>query len=170
MFLKRLGAGILVLALTSACVSTYRGPGPDYSYVGTAAEAEIQRFTFKEGFLHQGGEFFIMGADQQHYLLNSLKPVIQEVSPEAWRKIETGRVWTRVGQVAFLSALVILISEVSDDDDDFSQEQSLAYWPLIGLSFSSNIVRAIYMDRAARQYNQDLRAKFTPTLGMTFSY
>ncbi len=170
MFFQRLGAGILVLALTSACVSTYRGPGPDYSYVGTAADQEIQRFSLKEGFFHQGSNFFLMGADQSPYVVKSLEPIIKEVSPKAWREVEKGRIWRRVGQFALLSALVILFSELSDDDDHFSQEQSFAYWPLIGLSFGGSLVQAAYMDRAAREYNQDLRAKFTPTLGLNFDY
>ena len=169
MFFKRLVVAVFALAL-SGCASTYRGPMPDYSYVGTASEVEIQKFTLKEGFFSQTGGSFAMGADQQHYLLTSLQPVIQSVSPGSWSKIEKANFWRRIGQIAALSAMVILIAEMADDDGYNSTDQALAYWSFLGLSFGAVVTLKIHMDRAARDYNQDLRGKFTPTLGMNFKF
>lgn len=169
MFLKRLIVGVLALTL-GACASTYRGPLPDYSYVGTAADVEIQKFTLKEGFFSQGAGVFAMGADHHYYLLNSLEPVIQNVSPASWKKVEKANFWHRFSQIAILGAISILIAEMTDDDDYNSTDQALAYWSLLGVSFGAGVTRTIYMDRAAREYNQDLRAKFTPTLGLNFRF
>jgi len=160
----------LVMIICSSC-SSYPGPyKPDFTLTGEAREQEIQKFSFKEGFFHQGVWQFAMGPQEKPYWISSLKPVITEVSPEAWKHVEEAHASHRYGQITFALALAILISELTDGDKEFSRDQALLYWPLLGVTLGSSLLSVRSMNRAAGQYNRDLRARFDPVVGWNFSF
>ncbi len=163
-------SGVFVLALTS-CATAYRGPSPDFSLKGEARTTEIEKFSLTEGFFNQAPGQFMMGSGQQPYFTESLLPIVRDVSPRAVRRIDKAKVWHRIAQGGLLLATVILISEFTDGDDRFlSHEQAIAYWSGLGISLSASFVRAQQLNRAAHEYNEDLRTKFSPSVAMTFSY
>ncbi len=156
---------LCVLQLATGCVSKYKGPPPNFELTGESAKLEVEKFRFREGYWSQYPNGFTMGPEAKTYFTSSLEPVIAEVSPQAMRVIEKSKKWEYLEWATLSAALAMLMIEVTDDDGDFfTQDQTILYYSLLGISIGSSYVRLSFMSQAAEQYNRDLGARFTPAI------
>lgn len=155
------------------CITDYKGREPDFTLKGAAAQNEYERFHFDESYWVQSPIAFTMGPEDRAipYTVDSLKPMIKEVSPEAWDIYKRSRIWRQAGWYSLVGAGIILVSAYADGDGKFfSRDQSVAYYSLIGLSFGFALVQPYFISRAAERYNEDLKKKFTPALSMNIGF
>ena len=164
MVIRFLSAG-LCLALLSGCASVYRGGYPNYK--SSEREQELRKFTMTEGFWRQSPA--IMTMNDVAYTRESIEPLLLEVSPRAIRRIEKAKTWRLVQLLALIPSAAILAATWGSDQG-FSRDQSLAVWSGIGLSWGAGFASAFQMNRAAIEYNEDLRMKFAPAVSFNFEY
>ncbi len=158
---------VFCVFLLAACATKYEGPKPDFSLKGDRAEKEISKFTISDNYWDQYGEAYVMGEEQRIlYTDESLRPIINEVSPAAMEKLATADTLNWVGFGLWAASTVVLFSELSDGDSSMSKSQETAFWGLLGSSVIMGWIRFRYVQLGARHYNRDLRQKFAPVLSL----
>lgn len=161
---------LVLMIFTVGCASQYQGPKPDFSLTGEAAKREYEKFEFPESFWRQGIGVQLMGPNEDLYTTESLRPVIESVSPRSWEQNERAQSRIRIGRYLLLGALALVVIELTDEDRHFSNEQAIAYWSLLGVSFGFNFSAGFVQKSASEMYNEDLRRKFSPALTVNVHY
>ncbi|MCJ8275815.1 MAG: hypothetical protein HRT44_04665 [Bdellovibrionales bacterium] len=159
-----------LLFLVAACATQYKGPSPDFSLKGEAAEKEIENFSLSESYWGQAPGAVYMGPEKNFYYLNSVRPIINDVSPIANQKIKTAHKWAWAGNILMWGALAYLAAIIIDDGSEFGSDERTVYYSIIGASFATGFVSSGYMQSAVKQYNRDLRARFTPKLTYNWKF
>lgn len=163
----------LILSMTlllNACVTAYKGPGPNFSLKGKEAEAEINRFRLEESFWHQRGRAFEMGDDHQPYWDKSLRPIMEDVSPESVKKLEHSYA---LNNGVWISLIVAVGSLVAAHNSKDSQTENLfrnLTWVGIAGELGFGISSLLVHGKAAEQFNKDLKNKFTPTVSLKTNF
>ena|SRR6185312_7610385 len=166
--MRQILALVMCSALLSACASTYTGPKPNFAATGAAAEEEVRKFSFAEGFFAPKGAAFRMGEDKV-YTQESLRPLIEDVSPSAAHTLHKSQVWGQVGGGLLLAALGFLAAKAGDGSR-WRTGDNLAYYGALGTSIVCSAVSGSLASSAAHRYNEELRAKFTPGISLQKSF
>lgn len=164
---------LIVSIFFSGCISNYKGREPDFTLKGAEAQKEYDKFHFDEGYWFQSSVAFTMGPERTAvpYKVESLKPIIKEVSPEAWDIYKRSRVWRQVGGISLLAAGGLLIAMAVDSNHgSWSKDQTIGYYSLLGISLGTSFAVPFFMSSSAERYNQDLRRKFTPALSLNYGF
>jgi hypothetical protein len=147
----------------TGCVTSYKGPMPDLTLRGEAAEKEIQQYTLT----HQGVKVLSMGAEKTNYWKGSLLPVVETVSPLAHAEMKRSNWWFHGSYLILASAVLVLTADLSGDHDLDSEG---LYYGLIGASIGVSGYSYYVNSRATKQYNQDLRTRLTPQISYRWEF
>ncbi len=152
-----------------SCATTYKGPNPDFSKTGDAAQEEIKKFSFEEDYWTQG-YFYRMGPDRQAHTLGSLRPVIENTSTEATALLDKGEKWHQAALVGIGVAIISLVGAAMSHNK--SVQNPLYGVSIAGSAFSltSSFISAAKLKDGAVQYNKDLRSKFNPKITYNWKF
>ena len=158
----------LLLVLVTGCASIdYSGKGPDLSLKGSPeANSEYAKFKLtKSSFGYDQFRAVKMG-EETHYTLNSLKPVIADVSPSALEGFHKARVLNTVGLSLLGAAIVFLFTQ----DWPVKDTAAVVYYGTLIGSVGVNIWAGHVRSEAIDQYNSDLRTKLSPGMKVGFQF
>jgi hypothetical protein len=154
--MKKFISTLVTCVLLSGCTTTYKGPRPDFSKTGAAAQTEYETFKVSESF----GEtnLYSVEMNKNRYFTDSIRPIMKEVSPNSeaqFQKMET------IQKVSW-GLLAVTLATLYQPKDSWAY--TTGYW--IGLSavFGTAIYRDSIGMRAAEEYNKELKSKFVPSL------
>lgn len=161
---------ICLVILSMGCASPYKGPKPDLSLAGDMAEKEIERFTMSSA--NKYGKLEVrLGGDNQAYTLDSVAPIIEEVSPAAYKSyLRTQEAHRRtLFNVLVGLGLIALAASYSSQ---FGTEIFLnGYgYMFVGVSIGLIYSRSYVFDSMLDQYNEDLRNRATPQLSLSVGF
>lgn len=165
--MKRFVAGVLAITMCG-CVSNYKGPKPDFSLSGEAAQKERDKFQFHKYWFLDGAGYYYMGPEDEDTLYkgSSLKPIIQDVSPTAVEKEKIAQRWQWVNIGLVIASVGYILSQRDDLD---SGDWIVFYGGLLGSVGAGHYAK--YKHRQSiDDYNRDLNQKFTPALTYNFEY
>jgi hypothetical protein len=154
-----------ILFFATAC-TTYQGPMPDFSKKGADAQAEYDKFELSESYWDSGTAIWVMGKDHTTFSAGSIEPVIESVSPKAAEKLEQTRPF-EIASYVLIGALTVAGVQWVHYNDKLSQD---LYYLLLGTFIANGIFINIQRTHVAEQYNQDLKAKFSPQIGWNFKF
>lgn len=165
--MKAFISALLVSAfLCSSCATVYQGPVPNLSKQGPEAQSEIENFTLKESIW--SGRLYSMGPQETRYL--NLDTVIASVSPRAIEKINAAQKWNIGATSSLLVSLGLVIAAIFTDHRRTTQT---IYWSAAGFygaAWGLGMTANSKFKSAARMYNEDLRTKLGPRLGVSFKF
>lgn len=151
------------------CATEYKGRDPDFKLSGAAARTEIENFSLDDNYWHQG-VFLRMGPEGTAYTLPSLEPLVAKVSSEAAARVQTAKTLRKIQLLTSLATLGMLVAANLTEDD--STKIALYTGVLVGAgsTITLGFVFPGYLASAAKDYNRDLRARFSPALGLNYSF
>jgi hypothetical protein len=166
---RRINLLILSIAFLVSCASTYKGPKPDFSKTGDAAQEEIKKYSFEEDYWTQG-YFYRMGPDRQALTLGSLRPVIESTSTSATELLDKGEKWHQAALVGIGVAIVSIVG--ASMSHNHSVQNPLYGVSIAGSAFSltSSFISAAKLKDGAVQFNKDLRSKFNPKITYNWKF
>lgn len=140
---------------------SYKGPPPDFNLSGEVAKAEYKKFELNSSF-SLVGPVIMMGSERNLYTLSSIQPLIENVSSGAKIKLRKANYYGAAGFVLIGVALVAFNQHTNFAD-------ALALTSIAG-AVGAGVYSTILVTDAIRDYNQDLKNKFTPQLSYKFSF
>jgi hypothetical protein len=168
---RNLYSALFLLAFfVSGCATTYTGPAPNFKLIGKDAEAEAEKFKFEESFWKNSTGIIVMGPEKTSYKENSLRPLVDQVSPVASEKLDSSR---RLNAGVLWSAVVAVAAIIAGHnakDANASNNFDNLVWLAIGSEVGFGIASSWVHSNAAAQFNKDLRSKFTPIIGINTSF
>ena len=145
--------------LFQSCATPYAGRMPDLSLRGDKAEKEYGEFKFRETFWHQSSRDYQMGSAQTSYTIESLRPLISQVSPLANSKVATADYWTTAQNVFLGVGLASLVGFFAAGQESTKSAFALGVYGGSLSSIACGFVSFFQYSQAATLYNNDLRAK-----------
>lgn len=167
--LKRATGFFLCTFLFAGCASPYTGPEPNFSLRGKAAEQEAEQFKLNDNFWDQA-YYFEMGPGHNKYTVSSLQPIMEKVSPSAAAKTHKAGILSEAAVASLGIAIAALLGIHTTSDVKTQSALTTAFFIGDGTALGLAIYRDIELNSAAKEYNQDLRHKLTPTVGMNFQF
>jgi hypothetical protein len=167
---KKLVILIVLGFVIQGCATPYQGPIPDLNLKGPQGQEEFNRFKFKEGFFNNGANSFLMGQDEKRYTLDSLRPVIDGVSPNSTRSLETASTLQDFGIASsafFWTSLIVLILTPSQQTANVAGAVALVS---LGSEIGFAIAYTSKMADVAEEYNHELQKKLSPTVTMNVKF
>lgn len=165
-FILILVSGILL----QGCMTAYKGPNPDFQATGGEATEQIKKFTLKEHTFWEAGPFLKMGPDETPYTMDSMSPVVESVSSEAFTNLQRAELWRRNQLVALgiglFSLAAVLVTEDPQTKRDLARLSIAGSLSSIGFGLYSGALTT----KVPGPYNRDLKSKLTPVVGMNWTY
>jgi hypothetical protein len=158
----------LSLSLFTSCATNYNGGTPNFALRGASAEQEIQKFKMAESYWRQNSSGIEMGGHL--YKDESLKPLIQDISPIAESKFKEADVVRSYFWIPYTAAILILITQSTIPGRYLDQTSSIAFYGLLGVSIGFSIAAFNMKAGAAEQFNKDLNSRFAPSLSYNFAF
>lgn len=146
-----------LLFLFSSCASHYKGPFPKKNVRDEKIKSEeMSKFRFEESFWNQPLKAFRMGPEKKVLTLESLRPLISEVSPQASDKIDSLRPYVSAQTGFFVGCIGFYTAYLIQEDP---RRKSTLYNLGLGsclLSIASGFLQSQGLYKGAQKYNQDL--------------
>ncbi len=133
------------------------------------ASEEFENFRMEESYFSQGG-FYRMGPGSTAYTIESVRPIITQVSPLAEDKLQTAM---KLGEARLIIAAVSLASILGAySTDEGPTRDALFTAGTVGAisTFVIGFIQPAYMASSARQFNQDLKQKLNLGVGATYQF
>ena len=147
---------LIALGTGCATVHDFREPGPNLSLRGEEAQKEFQKHQFRETFWFQTPHYYEMGPHEIKYSLNTLRPMMENVSPASINQMDAAYGW----RTAFF--IVSGVGLASTIGFWIAGEEKIALpiiWGTVGAQQVTRTVFALKLKSAAENYNRDLREK-----------
>ncbi len=150
---------IVALIFCTGCATHYKGPPPNFALQGAEAEKEIEKFSINRW--TSGSDVFDMpgmSPGPTIYWKDFMMPIVESVSPEGSQRLKRVK-YIQYANVFFLvAALAVFIGDSHDNNFEVQE----VYYGLLGLAVASTVYGHYEVNQSLKQYNQDLRGKFTP--------
>lgn len=157
---------VVALALfLQGCATAYTGPGPQ-------SAADVPKLSFDDQTAHFGTRdaWFEVGPERERFTIESLRPTIEHVSPQALSVVDRARIWRRAQFGLLGAALLSGVLALAVPNPYTSEFYTAGAVLLVGGAFAVNVHYESLLREAAGTYNRDLRSAFTPVLGWAWSF
>lgn len=150
---------LVFLILCTGCATHYKGLPPNFALQGAEADKEIEKFTINRW--TSGSEVFDMpgmSPGPTTYWKDSMMPIVESVSPEGSQRLKRVKYIQYANTFFLAAALAVFIGDSHDNNFEVQE----VYYGLLGLAVGSTGYGLYEVNQSLKQYNQDLRGKFTP--------
>lgn len=157
------------LLLTScATINTYNGEKPNLKLTGEKRELELEKFHLADSYFSNGYKVLTMGPDRTLYTLESLKPIIEEVSPEAIKQARYASYASYTQIILLSAAFTILVTDF--EVGEWSNAKETTYYSLLASSLGAGFVSMYFTKNISTHFNNDLKEKLSLGLKTTFNF
>lgn len=155
-------SALIVCAMLNGCATAYTGPQPDFSQTGPDAIVEYKKFEL--GNSYGAVNTHSVEMNNQPYFTETVEPIINQVSPTSTATLKT----MRIAHYVSLGFLVATLATIFAPQDSWAHQTG--YWIGLGGILASGIYVNVSGMRAAREFNNDLKSKFTPALALSKTF
>lgn len=154
---------LLIFILTSGCATlrdNYDKGLPNFNAKDRdATTKKIETHVLDEKSLWTGGHYVSHG--DEYYTIEAVQPLLKEVSPKAFSKMETASTLRTLQLASLALALGSLVGYIASPRDSTASQ---IFWPAyLGLSVISigfGLGNVLQINSAVHQYNTDLKNRF----------
>jgi hypothetical protein len=149
---------VLLAFSVSGCATAYRGPGPDLSLRGEAAEQEYLKFEMNDSFWLAPATH--LGESKTIYSRESLRPMMAEVSPSSIDSLDRAHNWRTAETITLGLSLAGLIGVLATHSGSSAQTAfEIVTLSGAGISIGCGIARDVNYAESGADFNRDLRTK-----------